>query len=155
MIGIVERPSETGRLISLNPQDWNTAVRIQKALSKEEHATEEHGQYDTPDKYPTGTVAELRATEFSVTYYLIKQANGSWRQITSPFINYGDLSLENASVIRFTLTILYNPDNDNSHPHEEPSSMDLIQIPTPPLRALASRPISHLPVRSIARLRQR
>ena len=117
MINIVERPSETGKLIHLNPQDWNTAVRIQKALSREEHATEEHGQCDTPDNYPIGTVAELRATEFSVTYYLIKQANGSWRQITTPFINYGDLLLENNSVIRFTFTILYNPDNPNSQPH--------------------------------------
>lgn len=148
MIDIVERHSEIGKLIHLNPQDWNTAVRIRKALSREEHATEEHGQYDTPDKYPIGTVAELRATEFRVTYYLIKQANGSWRQITSPFINYGDLSLEINSVI------LYNPDNDKSQSHEEPSAMYLIQIPTPPLRALASRPIAYLPVRSIARLRQ-
>lgn len=82
MINIVERPSKSGKLIHLNPQDWNTAARIRKALSKEEHATEEHGQYDTPDNYPIGTVAELRATEFGVTYYLIKQANGSWRQIT-------------------------------------------------------------------------
>lgn len=155
MINIVERPSETGKLIHLNPQDWNNAARIRKALSKEEHATEEHGQYDTPDKYPIGTVAELRATEFGVTYYLIKQANGSWRQITPPFINYGDLSLENHSVIRFTLTILYNPDNDKSHPNEESSTMNIIQIPTPPLRVLASRPIAHLPVHSIARLRQR
>lgn len=155
MINIVERPSKTGKLINLNPQYWNTAVRIQKALSKEEHATEEHGQYDTPDKYPIGTVAELRAIEFGVTYYLIKQANGSWRQITPPFINYGDLSLENASVIRSTLTILYNPDNDKSQSYEEPSAMDLIQIPTPPIRLLASRPIAHLPVHSIARLRQR
>lgn len=155
MINIVERPSTTGKLIHLNPQDWNTAVRIQKALSKEAHATEEHGQYDTPDKYPIGTVAELRATEFGVTYYLIKQANGSWRQITPPFINYGDLSLESASVIRFTLNILYNPDNDKSQSHEEHSAMYLIQIPTPPLRVLASRPIDHLPVHSIARLRQR
>ena len=131
MINIVERPSETGKLIHLNPRDWNTAVRIQKALSKEEHATEEYGQYDTPDKYPTGTVAELGATEFGVTFYLIKQANGSWRQITPPFVNYGDLSLEINSVIRFTLTILYNPDNDNSQPREEPSTTDLIQA-TPP-----------------------
>lgn len=155
MIKIVERPSTTGKLIHLNPQDWNTAARIQKALSKEEHATEEHGQYDTPDKYPIGTVAELRATEFGVTYYLIKQANGSWRQTTPPFINYGDLSLESHSVIRSTLTILYNPDNDKSQSHEEPSVMHLIQIPTPPLRVLASRPIAHLPVHSVARLRQR
>lgn len=154
MIDIVERHSETGKLIHLNPQDWNTAVRIQKALSKEEHATEEHGQYETPDKYPIGTVAELRVTEFDVTHYLIKQANGSWRQITPPFINYGDLSLESDSVIRVTLTILYNPDNDKSQFHEEPSAMDLIQIPTPPIRLLASRPIAHLPVHSIARLRQ-
>lgn len=150
MINIVERPSTTGKLIHLNPQYWNTAVRIQKALSKEEH-----GQYDTPDKYPIGTVAELRAIEFCVTYYLIKQANGSWRQITPPFTNYGDLSLESHSVIRSTLTILYNPDNDNSQSHEEPSAMDLIQIPTPPIRLLASRPMAHLPVHSIARLRQR
>lgn len=155
MINIVERPSTTGKLIHLNPQDWNTAARIQKALSKEEHATEEHGQYDTPDKYPIGTVAELRATEFGVTYYLIKQANGSWRQITPPFINYGDLSLESHSVIRFTLTILHNPDNDKSQLCEEPSVMYLIQIPTPTIRLLASRPIAHLPVHSIARLRQR
>lgn len=155
MINIVERPSTTGKLIHLNPQYWNTAVCIQKALSKEEHATEEHGQYDTPDKYPIGTVAELRVTEFGVTHYLIKQANGSWRQITPPFINYGDLSLENHSVIRSTLTILYNPDNDKSQSHEEPSVMYLIQIPTPPLRVLASHPMADLPVHSIARLRQR
>lgn len=88
MINIVERPSKTGKLIHLNPQDWNTAARIRKALSREEHAPGEHGQYDTPDRYPIGTVAELWATEFDVTYYLIKQANGSWRQITPPFINY-------------------------------------------------------------------
>ena len=155
MINIVERPSTTGKLINLNPQDWNTAVRIQKALSSEEHALEECGQYDTPDKYLIGTVAELRVTEFGVTHYLIKQANGSWRQITPPFINYGDLLLEINSVIRFILTILYNPDNDKRQSHEEPSAMDLIQIPTPPLRVLASRPIAHLPVHSIARLRQR
>ena len=155
MIDIVERPSTTGNLIHHNPQDWNTAVRIQKALSKEEHATEEHGQYDTPDKYPIGTVAELRATEFGVTYYLIKQANGSWRQITPPFINYGDLSLESHSVIRSTLTILYKPNNDKSQSHEEPSAMDLIQIPIPPLRVLASRPIAHLPVHSIAHSHRR
>lgn len=155
MINIVERPSTTGKLIHLNPQDWNTAARIQKALSKEEHATEEHGQYDTPDRYPIGTVAELRVTEFGVTYYLIKQANGSWRQITPPFINYGDLSLESHSVIRFTLTILNNPDNDKSQLCEEPSVMYLIQIPTPPIRLLASRPMADLPVHSIARLRQR
>ena len=155
MINIVERPSTTGKLINLNPQDWNTAVRIQKALSKEEHATEEHGQYDTPDRYPIGTVAELRVTEFGVTHYLIKQVNGSWRQITPPFINYGDLSLESHSVIRFTLTILHNPDNDKSQLCEEPSVMYLIQIPTPPIRLLASRPMADLPVHSIARLRQR
>lgn len=144
MINIVERPSKTGKLIHLNPQDWNTAARIRKALSREEHATEEHGQYDTPDRYPIGTVAELRATEFGVTYYLIKQANGSWRQITPPFINYGDLSLENDSVIRSTLTILYNPDNDKSHPNEESSTMNIIQIPTPPLRQLARQPTSRM-----------
>lgn len=155
MIDIVERPSETGKLIHLNPRDWKCPRQIEEALSKEEHATGEHGQYDTPDKYPIGTVAELRAIEFGVTYYLMKQANGSWRQITPPFINYGDLSPENASVIRSTLTILHNPDNDKSQSHEEPSAMYLIQIPTPPLRVLASRPIAHLPVHSIARLRQR
>ena len=154
MIDIVERPSETGKLINLNPQDWNTAVRIQKALSREEQATGEHGQYDTPDKYPTGTVAELRMTGRAIHFYIMKQDDG-WRQITPPFINYGDLSLESHSVIRSTLTILYNPDNDKSQSHEEPSAMDLIQIPTPPLRVLASRPISHLPVRSIARLHRR
>lgn len=144
MINIIERHSETGKLINLNHQDWNIAVRIQKALSKEEHATEEHGQYDTPDKYPIGTVAELSANEFGVTFYLIKQANGSWRQITSPFINYGDLSLEINSVIRFTLTILYNPDNDKSHPNEESSTMNIIQIPTPPLRQLARQPTARM-----------
>lgn len=155
MIDIVERPSETGKLIHLNHRDWKCPRQIEEALSKEEHAQEDYGQYDKPSQYPAGTVAELRATEFGVTYYLIKQANGSWRQITPPFINYGDLSLENASVIRSTLTILYNPDNDKSQSHEEPSAMYLIQIPTPPLRVLASRPIAHLPVHSIARLRQR
>lgn len=144
MIIFSEKPTIIGKLIHLNPQDWNTAARIQKALSKEEHATEEHGQYDTPDRYPIGTVAELRVTEFGVTYYLIKQANGSWRQITPPFINYGDLFLENASVIRSTLTILYNPDNDKSHPNEESSTMNIIQIPTPPLRQLARQPTSRM-----------
>lgn len=151
MIDIVERPSETGKLINRNHQDWNIAVRIKKALSREEHATGEHGQYDTPDKYPTGTVAELGANEFGVTFYLIKQANGSWRQITSPFINYGDLSLEINSVIRFTLTILYNPDNPNNQPHEEPSTMDLIQIPMPPLRQLARAPMALMPIQRLRR----
>lgn len=155
MINIVERPSKTGKLIHLNPRGWKCPQYIQQALSREEHATEEHGQYDAPDNYPIGTVAELRVTEFGVTYYLIKQANGSWRQITPPFINYGDLSLESHSVIRSTLTILYNPDNDKSQSHEEPSAMYLIQIPTPPIRLLASRPMADLPVHSIARLRQR
>lgn len=144
MISIIERPSTTGKLIHLNPQDWDTAARIQKALSKEEHATEEHGQYETPDKYPIGTVAELRVTEFGVTYYLIKQANGSWRQITPPFINYGDLSLESDSVIRVTLTILHNPDNDKSHPNEESGTMNIIQIPTPPLRQLVRQPTARM-----------
>ena len=154
MIIISEKPTIIGKLIHLNPRDWKSYQDIDKALY-EEQAPEDYGEYDTPDKYPTGTVAELSATEFGVTYYLIKQANGSWRQITPPFINYGDLSLEIHSVIRSTLTILYNPDNDKSQSHEEPSAMYLIQIPTPPLRVLASCPIAHLPVHSIARLRQR
>ena len=155
MIDIVEQPSETGKLIHLNPRGWKYPRQIEEALSTEEHDPEDYGQYDKPSQYPAGTVAELRVTEFGVTYYLIKQANGSWRQITPPFINYGDLSLESHSVIRSTLTILYNPDNDKSQSHEEPSAMYLIQIPTPPLRVLASCPIAHLPVHSIARLRQR
>lgn len=32
MINIVERPSETGKLINLNPRDWKSYQDIDKAL---------------------------------------------------------------------------------------------------------------------------
>lgn len=62
MIDIVERPSETGKLIHLNPRDWKCPRQIEEALFTEEHAPEDYGQYDKPSQYPAGTVAELRRT---------------------------------------------------------------------------------------------
>ena len=47
MIDIVERPSETGKLIYLNPRDWKAYQDIDKALY-EEQAPEDYGEYDTP-----------------------------------------------------------------------------------------------------------
>lgn len=156
MIDIVERPSETGKLIHLNPRDWKCPRQIEEALFTEEHAPEDYGQYDKPSQYPAGTVAELRRTGRAFTQYIMKQDDGRWRKLTPPFSYFsGDLPMAGLSDMHFTLTILYNPDNDKSQSHEEPSAMYLIQIPTPPLRVLASRPIAHLPVHSIARLRQR
>ena len=52
MIDIVERPSETGRLINRNPRDWKCPRQIEEALSTEEHDPEDYGQYDKPSQYP-------------------------------------------------------------------------------------------------------
>lgn len=42
----------------------------------------------------------------------------------------------------------------SSHPHEEPSTINLIQIPFPPLRQLAGPPLALLPIQVIPRPRQ-
>ena len=78
MIDIVERPSETGKLIHLNPRDWKCPRQIEEALFTEEHAPEDYGQYDKPSQYPAGTVAELRRTGRAFTQYIMKQDDGSW-----------------------------------------------------------------------------
>lgn len=52
MIDIVERPSETGKLINRNPRDWKCPWKIEEALFTEEQATEDYGQYDKPQPVP-------------------------------------------------------------------------------------------------------
>lgn len=126
MINIVERPSKTGKLIHLNPRDWKCPRQIEEALFTEEHAQEDYGQYDKPSKYPTGTVAELRSTTYSFTQYIMKQDDGRWRKLTPPFSLFsGDLPMTGLSAMPFTLTILYNPDND--HPKETTPTAKIIQ----------------------------
>ena len=126
MIDIVERPSETGKLIHLNPRDWKCPRQIEEALSTEEHAPEDYGQYDKPSQYPAGTVAELRRTGRAFTQYIMKQDDGRWRKLTSPF-NYfsGDLPMAGLSDMHFTLTILYKPTNDQ--PKETTPTAKIIQ----------------------------
>ena len=126
MIDIVERPSETGKLIQLNPRDWKCPRQIEEALSTEEHAQEDYGQYDKPSQYPAGTVAELRRTGRAFTQYIMKQDDGRWRKLTSPFSFFsGDLPMAGLSDMHFTLTILYKPNNDQ--PKETTPTAKIIQ----------------------------
>lgn len=126
MINIVERPSKTGKLIHLNPRDWKCPRQIEEALFTEEYAPEDYGQYDKPSQYPAGTVAELRRTGRAFTQYIMKQDDGRWRKLTSPF-NYfsGDLPMAGLSDMHFTLTILYKPNNDQ--PKETTPTTKIIQ----------------------------
>ena len=126
MINIVERPSTTGKLIHLSPRDWKSYQGIDNALYEEEH-----GQYDTPDKYPIGTVAEVRATGRAYHFYIMKQHNGCWRRLTEPFDYFpADLHAEARSYTRFTLTILYNPNRDKSQScRVADTTMNIIHVP--------------------------
>ena len=129
MINIVERPSKTGKLIHLNPRDWKSYQDIDNALY-EEQAPEDYGEYDTPDKYPTGTVAELRMTGRAIHLYIMKQDDGRWRRLTEPFDFFAEgLPMSALSATHFTLAILYNPDNDKGHPNEESTTMNILQAP--------------------------
>lgn len=126
MIDIVERPSETGKLIHLNPRDWKCPRQIEEALFTEEHAPEDYGQYDKPSQYPAGTVAELRRTGRAFTQYIMKQDDGRWRKLTPPFSYFsGDLPMAGLSDMHFTLTILYKPNNDQ--PKETTPTAKIIQ----------------------------
>lgn len=114
MINIVERPSKTGKLIYLNPRDWKSYQDIDKALY-EEQAPEDYGQYDTPDKYPIGTVAELRMTGRAIHFYIMKQDDGRWRRLTEPFDFFSEgLPMAALSATHFTLTILYKPSSEGA-----------------------------------------
>lgn len=114
MINIVERPSEIGKLIHLNPRDWKSYQDIDKALY-EEQAPEDYGQYDTPDKYPTGTVAELMMTGRAIHFYIMKQDDGRWRRPTEPFDFFSEgLPMAALSATHFTLTILYKPSSEGT-----------------------------------------
>lgn len=115
MINIVERPSETGKLINRNPRDWKCQRQIEEALFTEEHAPEDYGQYDKPSQYPAGTVAELRRTGRAFTQYIMKQDDGRWRKLTPPFSFFsGDLPMAGLSDMHFTLTILYKPSSEGT-----------------------------------------
>lgn len=114
MINIVERPSKTGKLIYLNPRDWKSYQDIDKALY-EEQAPEDYGQCDTPDKYPIGTVAELRMTGRAIHFYIMKQDDGRWRRLTEPFDFFSEgLPMAALSATHFTLTILYKPSSEGA-----------------------------------------
>lgn len=122
MINIVERPSSTGKLIHLNPRDWKSYQGIDKALYEEEQAPEDYGEYDTPDKYPTGTVAELRMTGRAIHLYIMKQDDGRWRRLTEPFDFFSEgLPMAALSATHFTLTILYKPGSEGA------TTMNIIQ----------------------------
>ena len=130
MISIVERPSETGKLIYLNPRGWKCPQHIQQALFTEERAPEDYGQYDKPSKYPAGTVAELRRTGMAFTQYIMKQDDGRWRKLTPPFSYFSkDLPMAGLSSMHFTLTILYNPNNEQEKAEEENmTTMRIIEV---------------------------
>ena len=115
MIDIVERPSETGKLIHLNPQGWDSHQKIHDALNSEKYMTASRGQHDAPRQYPAGTVAEIRRSGSSFIFYVIKQDNGGWRRLTPPFNLLSDDLTELGSRtdhLSVILTILYKPNND-------------------------------------------
>ena len=115
MIDIVERPSETGKLINRNPQEWDSHQKIHDALNSEKYVTASCVQHDAPRQYPAGTVAEIRRSGSSFIFYVIKQDNSGWRRLTPPFNLLSDDLTELGSRtdhLIVILTILYNPDND-------------------------------------------
>ena len=128
MIDIIERPSETGKLINRNPQDWDSHQKIHDALNSEKYVTASRGQHDAPRQYPVGTVAEIRRSGASFIFYVIKQDNGGWRRLTPPFNLLSDDLTELGSRtdhLIVILTILYNPDNDQ--PKEITPTAKIIQ----------------------------
>ena len=103
-----------------------------KLISKEIGYEFEYEEYKgSLTDLPEGTAIQLQSPG-QPSMHFVRQ-DGLWYEITLGE-SITSFSIESSS--HATVTILYNPDNDKSQSHEEPSAMYLIQIPTPPLRVL-------------------
>ena len=107
MIIISEKPTIIGKLIHLNPQFYQSPGKITEALDKEQPLeSKSHSKLHKPKDCPVGTVAILHSIG-NGTYYVMKQDDGYWQQITPPFQSFAeDIDGVDATTL---LTVIYNP----------------------------------------------
>lgn len=107
MIIISEKPTIIGKLIHLNPQFYQSPRKIAEALDKEQPIeAKSDSKLNKPQDCPVGTVAILHSIG-NGTYYVTKQSDGYWQQITPPFQSFAeDIGGVDATTI---LTVIYNP----------------------------------------------
>ena len=107
MIIISEKPTIIGKLIHLNPQFYQSPGKIAEALDKEQPLeAKSNSKLNKPQDCPVGTVAILHSIG-NGTYYVMKQSDGYWQQITPPFQSFTeDIDGVDATTL---LTVIYNP----------------------------------------------
>lgn len=107
MIIISEKPTITGKLIHLNPQFYQSPRKIAEALDKEQPIeAKSDSKLNKPQDCPVGTVAILDSIG-NGTYYVMKQGDGYWQQVTPPFQSFAeDIGGVDATTL---LTVIYNP----------------------------------------------
>ena len=107
MIIISEKPTAIGKLISLHPQFYRSPRVIAEALDREQPLqSKEHSKLHKPKDCPVGTVAILHSIG-NGTYYVMKQSDGYWQQITPPFQSFTeDIDGVDATTL---ITVIYNP----------------------------------------------
>lgn len=107
MIIISEKPTAVGKLISLHPQFYRSPRVIAEALDREQPLQpKSNSNLHKPQDCPTGTVAIIHSIG-NGTYYVMKQDDGYWQQITPPFQSFAeDIDGVDATTL---LTVIYNP----------------------------------------------
>lgn len=107
MIIISEKHTAVGKLISLHPQFYRSPRVITEALEREQPIeVKSNSKISKPQDCPAGTVAILHSIG-NGTYYVMKQDDGYWQQITPPFQSFTeDISGVDATTL---LTVIYNP----------------------------------------------
>lgn len=110
MIIIAERPTTIGKLIHLHPQFYRSPRVITDALDREQPIeAKSNSNLNKPQDCPVGTVAVLHSVG-NGTYYVMKQDDGYWQQITPPFQSFAeDIGGVDATTL---LTVIYNPHDD-------------------------------------------
>lgn len=107
MIIISEKPAIIGKLISLHPQFYQSPGKITEALEREQPLQpKSNSKLHKPKDCPVRTVAILHSIG-NGTYYVMKQSDGYWQQITPPFQSFAeDIDGVDATTL---LTVIYNP----------------------------------------------
>lgn len=107
MIIISEKPTIIGKLIHLNPQLYQSPGKIAEALDREQPIeAKSNSKINKPQDCPVGTVAILHSIG-NGTYYVMKQSDGYWQQITPPFQSFAeDIGGVDATTL---LAVIYNP----------------------------------------------
>lgn len=107
MIIVSEKPTTVGKLISLHPQFYRSPRVITDALDREQPIeAKSNSKFHKPQDCPVGTVAVLHSVG-NGTYYVMKQNDGYWQQITPPFQSFAeDIGGLDATTL---LTVIYNP----------------------------------------------